>query len=133
MVQDAVEICQFLRRCPIFHDVEIDNLAEIAESMTLESITEGSRIIRQGEGGDKFFLLFEGSVDVVRDDLRVASLARGDVFGEAALVTGEPRNATVVCSSPVKVFSLSKAEFQSTMDKSRTFRDQVLRFLFQRQ
>jgi putative ABC transport system ATP-binding protein len=112
--------------------LELDVLTEIAEAMELEHFPKGSTIIRQGDAGDRFFLIFEGSVDVVRDHKKVARLKDGDFFGEAALVTGEPRNATIICSQPVKLCSLSKDEFQAILNKSSNFRDHVRRILFQR-
>lgn len=132
MVQQAVQICQFLSRCKIFDELELDVLTEIAETMELENFPEGSTIIRQGDQGDKFFLIFEGVVDVLRDDELVATLKEGDFFGEAALVTGEPRNATIVCSHPVSLCSLKKNEFQAILKRSTNFRDHVRRILFQR-
>jgi putative ABC transport system ATP-binding protein len=132
IVQQAVQICQFLNRCEIFDELELDVLTEIAETMEMEHFPKGSTIIRQGDEGDRFFLIFEGSVDVLRDHDKVATLKGGDFFGEAALVTGEPRNATIVCSRPVSVCSLSKDEFQAVLKRSTNFRDHVRRILFQR-
>jgi CRP-like cAMP-binding protein len=69
---------------------------------------------------------------VVRSDHEVARLGRGDFFGEVALISGEPRNATVLATEPIDTFVLGKSDFQSAVDTSAPFRDQLYRVYFTR-
>jgi CRP-like cAMP-binding protein len=62
----------------------------------------------------------------------VARLGRGDFFGEVALISGEPRNATVLATEPIDTFVLGKSDFQSAVDTSAPFRDQLYRVYFTR-
>ena len=90
----------------------------------------GETIIREGESGEEFFLISDGEVDVVRADHEVARLGRGDFFGEVALISGEPRNATVLATEPLDTFVLGKSDFQSAVETSAPFRDQLYRVYF---
>jgi CRP-like cAMP-binding protein len=56
-------------------------------------------------------------------------LGQGDFFGEAALLTGEPRNADVHAKNYVEVYSLDSEEFKNVLRTSLTFKDEVARAL----
>jgi CRP-like cAMP-binding protein len=70
---------------------------------------------------------------VSADGRRLAALGPGDFFGEAALISGAPRNATVVSSSEVLLYVLGKDEFAAALASSESFRQQLLKVFFQRQ
>jgi NADH dehydrogenase len=76
----------------------------------------GEVIFRQGDPGDLFYLITAGEVEVVHERptgeaLVVARLGRGDHFGETALLTGRPRNATIRCLTPVDVLTVCRDDF----------------------
>ncbi|MCW2956625.1 MAG: hypothetical protein JWO69_1494 [Thermoleophilia bacterium] len=73
---------------------------------------ESSSIVQQGEAGDRFYILLEGTVDVERDDARIATLEPGDFFGETALLLDMPRTATVRATSRVLTWSITRSAFQ---------------------
>ena len=101
--------------------------------MTKRHYDAGETIIREGEPGEEFFLISDGEVDVIRADHEVARLGPGDFFGEVALISGEPRNATVVGDrSAVDTYVLGKTDFQSALATSQSFRDQLYRVYFMR-
>jgi CRP-like cAMP-binding protein len=85
----------------------------------------------------KFYLIRSGAVDVLKEDesgrSKLGALQRGEVFGEAALLTGEPRNATVVASETLEAYSLGKGDFQAVVMASPSFEDELRRVLFGRQ
>jgi len=62
----------------------------------------------------------------------VARLGQGDVFGEVALLGGEPRNATIVASEPIDTYVLESADFKSAVERSPSIRDQLYRISFLR-
>ncbi|MEO5961614.1 MAG: cyclic nucleotide-binding domain-containing protein, partial [Opitutaceae bacterium] len=71
----------------------------------------GETIIRQGDAADAFYVLVAGRARVIRTtaegrEIPLNLLRAGDVFGEAALLSNEPRNATVRCSTSVEVLRL---------------------------
>jgi len=110
----------------------------MAHKMGHERYPAGTAIIRQGDAGDKFYLIRRGSVDVVMDQGRpaertVARMSEGDFFGERALLTNEPRNATVVARDDVETYTLDKRHFQEALEASASLKEQLLKAYFQRQ
>ncbi|HXX68070.1 MAG TPA: FAD-dependent oxidoreductase [Polyangiaceae bacterium] len=79
--------------------------------VTQEHFEPGQEIFRQGDVGDRIYIILSGQVEILRDDRHVATLGRGDFFGEAALLTHAKRNATVKCVEPLDVLALPKREF----------------------
>ena len=77
-------------------------------------------------------LISEGEVEVIRAEHEVARLGPGDFFGEVALISGEPRNATVVAVTEVDTYVLGKTDFQTAIATSQSFRDQLYRVYFMR-
>jgi putative ABC transport system ATP-binding protein len=132
VLHDALRICEFLRAVDLFRALTPTQLTNVAEKMTKRQFTSGDTIIREGEQGEEFFLISDGEVDVIRADHEVARLGRGDFFGEVALISGEPRNATVQATEPLDTFVLGKADFQSAIATSAPFRDQLYRVYFSR-
>jgi putative ABC transport system ATP-binding protein len=138
VVTEAVVTCLFLSRVTLFSQLNPDALAKVAEKMTRESFPPQTQIIKQGEPGDKFYLISRGAVDVIiqRDSEEAKTVARlgvGDFFGERALMTDEPRNATVVTREDTGVYSLTKADFKAAMAEHGTLKEQLLKTYFQRQ
>ena len=76
----------------------------------------GDYIFRQGDVGDQFYVIVSGEVEVLRESpdgqvTRVARLGKGEYFGEAALLTGRRRNASVRAAGPVDLMCLGRDEF----------------------
>jgi putative ABC transport system ATP-binding protein len=132
VLHDAMRICEFLKTVDAFQDLTPLELTNVAEKMTKRQFIAGDVIIRQGEEGEEFFLISDGTVEVVREGHDVASLGAGDFFGEGALITGEPRSATVVASEDLATYALGKADFRTAIEASRSFRDQLYRVYFLR-
>ncbi len=133
VLHDALRICEFLRAVDLFRALTPTQLTDVAEKMTKRHFAAGETIIREGETGEEFFLISDGEVDVVRADHEVARLGRGDFFGEVALISGEPRNATVLATEPLDTFVLGKSDFQSAVEsRARRFREQLYRVYFVR-
>ena len=135
-VKLAVLISEFLKKCSLFADQPAAMLAEFAERMKRESFQPGEVIIRQGEIGDKFYIIESGVVDVTDEKDGAAfegvSLTTGDFFGEVALLTGEPRNATVIAREPVQTFTLAKEHFDEARKRSKTLEEQLREVLYRR-
>ncbi|HTU16637.1 MAG TPA: ATP-binding cassette domain-containing protein [Gemmataceae bacterium] len=138
LVQEEIEICEFLKQCDVFAHLTTGMLTNIAEEMKTESHPAGTIIIRQGDVGEKFYLIKSGIVDVIvnqglADEAKVATLGKGQIFGETALLTGEPRNATVIGVREVELYTLDKPRFRSAIAASEPFRKELEKILFQRQ
>lgn len=73
---------------------------------------ERSTIVSQGDEGDRFYIVLEGSVDVVRNEVPIARLGAGEFFGETALLLDTRRTATVAASERTLVWSIARPAFQ---------------------
>ena len=136
-VKESVEICGFLRNSDVFKHLSPTELSNVAEKMSKRQHPAGVEIIRQGDEGDEFYLIGAGTVEVHvsknGSDKHVTDLGTGDFFGEAALISGEPRNSTVVSKEEVLLYILGKDDFKAALESSATFQEQLLNVYFQRQ
>jgi putative peptide zinc metalloprotease protein len=78
----------------------------------------GERIVKQGDPGDTFYVISSGQVDVIENRRKTHRLVAGDYFGEIALLTDEPRTATVRAATPVRVLELERKAFDRVLAKS---------------
>jgi len=136
-VQETSVICEFLKEFPLFADLSPNTLAEIADQMIVHEADRGDRIVRQGDAGDLFYLIRSGSVDVfIEEDgqeKKVAKLLQGQYFGEAALITDEPRNASIIAHEKSVFYALGKEDFRAVLEQSATFEEELRQALFNRQ
>lgn len=101
-----------LRKVPLFSGCSKKELGKIAAIADEIDLREGKVLTRQGGPGREFFVLLEGSVDVVRDDERINTLGVGDFFGEMGLISQKPRNATITATSPVRTLVITETNFK---------------------
>lgn len=135
-VRRTLYICQFIRECEVFRGMSPNDLTDVAQNMEEEHYDSGDVIIRQGEIGDRFYLIKSGRVQVTaKHNGQAQDLARlgsGEFFGETALLRGEPRNATVRALEDVEAFTLSKDEFLTAVRNHKSFEEQMAKTLFSR-
>jgi putative ABC transport system ATP-binding protein len=131
-VQKQLEVCEFLKQCEVFSRLTLSTLADIAEKMRPERHPAGAEVVRRGEPGDKFYLIRQGAVDLVAEGAVMATLGRGQFFGEAALLRGGPAEASAVAREPLAVYALGKDDFLAALAASEPFRRELERILFQR-
>jgi len=93
--------------------------ASLADAMRRLDFTAGEPIVRQGAQGDSLYVVHHGEVGVrVGVDgsvAEVATLRRGEIFGEMSLLTGEPRNATCVARTEVSCYVIERAAFETLL------------------
>ncbi|MFH1726417.1 MAG: cyclic nucleotide-binding domain-containing protein [Elusimicrobiota bacterium] len=93
------------------------------------SFPKGATIFRKGDKGDRLYLLDSGEVEIVRGhrqgDTKIARLGEGDAFGEMALLTGEPRTATVRAMQDVTAWVLDKEHFDRLLVVSPALKSAV--------
>jgi len=106
----------------------------IIASLPTVEVPAGETIVRQGTPADKFFVLLEGTAEVVREEdgrpTSVASLAVGDLFGEVAIMRDEPRSASVRATTDAKLLALDRDTFRDLIAQSMEITpdfDQVIR------
>jgi CRP-like cAMP-binding protein len=78
----------------------------------------GDTVFEQGDTGDALYLITEGEAQVLDRDRELARLAKGAAFGEMALLTGEPRNATVRAASDLSAYRIAHQDFEHLLSHS---------------
>jgi CRP-like cAMP-binding protein len=121
-----------LRQVPLFAGCSKRELSEISSLADELSLPEGTTLITEGKQGHEFFLLLDGEVDVRMKGRKVKSLANGAWFGEMALVSSLPRNATVTALSPVRVLVVHEQAFRRLLRDSPEIQLKVLKTLADR-
>ena len=106
----VVEIA-LLQATPLFGSLSPPTLESLARSLQPLAVTAGAEVVRQGDDGDRFFVIAGGEADVVASGQRVATLTRGDGFGEIALMYGVPRTATVTARTDLQLYALDREAF----------------------
>ena len=106
------QILDALAGLALFSDLGRPQLQAVAHTMSEESFPAGQRILRQGFSGSGFFVILEGEVVVRVDDSDVATLGKGDFFGEISLLLGEPPVADIVAQGPVRALQLAGPELR---------------------
>ena len=103
-------------RVPLFATMDAQEIELLLACLQLERHPAGKRIIRQGDGGDRFYIVRQGHVEVTQRDAAgvtrvVNQLDRGAYFGEVALLHDAPRNATCRATVPTETLALSREDF----------------------
>lgn len=123
---------ELLRRTPLFSSCSQGELAAIAAIADEIDIPTGKAFIREGERGREFFAVIDGTVDVRKKGSTVKIKGGNEFFGEIALISNAPRNATVTAASPVRALVIIGRAFDSLMRLSPQLQLKVLRSLAER-
>jgi len=83
---------------------------QASDNITHEHFETGEAVFEQGDQPDRLYVIRKGEVEVIRDGVKVATLGEGDSFGEMALLTNRPRNATVRAVKPTDTLAISKGD-----------------------
>ena len=120
-VRGALEERERLRALPMFADTGSRQLDLLAVKLQVQSFAPGDVIVKQGDQGDAFYIVREGSLDVLvrkeRSRRRVRTLAAGDFFGEIALLRDVPRTATVQGVEAGSVWRLERQDFRDLLGR----------------
>jgi hypothetical protein len=105
----------FLKKIHLFHGLEEEELAAVADELEEVQYPKGAVIFEQGGKADSFYLIFGGGVRIMRKqnkkDYQLARLVREDYFGEMALVANRPRSATAIAETDASLLVLSRLDF----------------------
>lgn len=121
-----------LRKVSIFKEMPLEEVSRGAELFIEETVECGSFVIRQGDIGDEFFIISSGSALVLfhsshdAPDKVLAKIGAGAFFGELALLTDEPRSASIMADpdgeGPLEVLKMVRSDFQQVFALSATLR-----------
>ena len=115
--QDTAFIVEYLNKIPLFRPLPTPSKERIIDYLNVEKFGPGEVIITQGEPGKKLYILLKGRVEIVKKDNQgnevvLATLGKGECFGEMSLITGDPCSATVRTQTQVSLLSISKEDFE---------------------
>lgn len=116
-----------IKRAPLFAGCskkELEQIAQIADELDFSS---GKTLIKEGSPGREFFVLIDGTAEIRRKGRTIDTAGPGDFFGEMALLTDQPRNASVVTSSNVDALIITGRNFRSLMEGNPLIALKVMR------
>ena len=120
-------IMRMVREVYFMNDLEDEEVELVFSAIKLVGYYDDEIIIKEGAKGNSFYIILEGDVRVVvgkkflRAGKEVARLGPGDFFGETALVSNQPRNATVICDGMVRAVELERSAFESLKSTNDNF------------
>ena len=129
-VEENQRILQTLKGVDFFSKLNMGDLEQLLMSLKRASFPKGHAIIKEGEIGDTFYMISRGKVSVWKkkgffSKDRLATLGPSQFFGEMALVTNDPRGATVIADEDAELFVLYKKEFKQLLLNNPEIEKQV--------
>jgi voltage-gated potassium channel len=103
-------------KVPFFHDVGAAVIADVTRLLRPRDYPAGAVIMRRGERGDCMYFVASGELELRGRRERI-SYGTGDFFGEIALLTGAPRNATIVATQASTLLSLDIVDFRQLVGR----------------
>lgn len=128
---DYSQLAKVLRKVDFFAPMTVGQLDMILPYILLYEFSAGETVCKQGEEGDAFYVIRDGRMGVkVKNGFlslgkEVAELGPGDFFGEMALLTREPRAATVKAKELSRVFALTSANFEYVLQQNPGFAAEI--------
>src|SRR5579859_2695789 len=117
-VDVPAEISELLRHTEVFSSLSTDELRQLSRALKDRRLTRNQILFRQGDAADSMYVIASGrlrisAADRGGHDKVLAFLGAGELVGEMAIMSGEPRSATAVASTDVELLQLGKGEFDA--------------------
>jgi CRP/FNR family transcriptional regulator len=124
----------FLRRVPLFADLNPTELKRVASIVNEQIFQDGEMLAQQGESGDQMYIIVSGEVRILvrkndRPEAEVARRKSGEVVGEMAIISREPRIATMTAAGDVRVLCLDQKSFEGLLRERPDISLAVMRVL----
>ena len=114
-VLDRIFISQYMASSALFKFLPPEVIHLFANRGSVEHVNPQQIIIQQNEIGSDFYLLLRGSVDILKDEQQIQTIAQGGFFGEIALLADTPRTATVRAAEATSVLRIDSEAFWGVM------------------
>jgi CRP-like cAMP-binding protein len=113
-------VVEVLERVPLFEGLPRSDLERIAQLVKPRQLSAGEFLFREGDTGDKFYVVFRGAVEILKerplgDHERLAVHREGGAFGEMALLNDAPRSASVRAAEDTQLLTVSREDFSSLL------------------
>ena len=125
-------LAEALGQVDIFSELSPKELRTVLATAREMKVDEAAAVTSQGEKGGRFYLILEGEVDVLIDGRSQNHLAVGEYFGEMSLLDGEPRSATIVALTPLRLLSLASFNFRPLLREYPSISEKLLATLSRR-
>ena len=112
---DNKQVIALLKNTPIFAKTSEKSLESMIQSAVVKTIAPGQKVVEQGQGGVGFYLILDGTVEVIKKGQKLAELETGNFFGELGVIDGRPRTADVVAITETKCWILSQWAMKSVI------------------
>src|SRR4051794_22172412 len=125
------EVTELLKRVAIFRDLDPEELAQVAEVCREEKFVSGEYIFREGESGNRLYLIVDGEVRISRDvpgsgEEALAVLKAGSIFGEMAVFDRSERSTDAISNGGTRVLTISRSDFEMQLDLNRELAYKIL-------
>jgi CRP-like cAMP-binding protein len=120
------ELVDLLEQVPLLSRCSRRERATVARFMETAELPAGTDLIVEGEAGDALFVIIEGTATIRRNGVEVATVGEGAHFGELAILDGEPRSATVVATTDVRVAVLGIRMFRTLLREIPDLAEQLM-------
>lgn len=112
---NALDQALLLHRIPLFQAMPANTLIPIARLTSLVQLSAGEVLFRAGEFGDALYLVIEGRLAVIQDQITVSDIAENECVGELAVLDWEPRSATVSAIVPSTLLRLGRNDLMDLL------------------
>ncbi|MEZ4525317.1 MAG: DUF4388 domain-containing protein [Desulfobacterales bacterium] len=132
-LQKKNDIAEILRGFSIFRTLDLHNIRELLSFLQLKKFPKNMEIIRKGDPSENLYIVVNGKVAVAdQGGVLIASLGKGEVFGEMSLLSGEPAVATVKVVEPLKALYMPGKDFRRILSRFPSLQMYLARLLSQR-
>ena len=121
-----------LQELDLFSKSSRSELAVIARQLTRLKVKAGRVLVREGGIGNEFMIMVSGMAEVTQSGRSIATIGRGDLIGEMALLQGPGqgrRNATVTAITDAEIYAGSASEFRRILEASPSVAEKVQRLI----
>ncbi|NEQ45031.1 MAG: cyclic nucleotide-binding domain-containing protein [Leptolyngbya sp. SIOISBB] len=130
--EETSEILDEIAHVEMLHNLSPSEVQAIIPLLKPLSVEPGTTLCEEGTPGDAMFIILSGEADIYKGPQLMAQLGTGEMFGEMALLTGEERSASVVASTPMKLYELDKSDFDGMLTRSPHLASGLSRILARR-
>jgi cAMP-dependent protein kinase regulator len=102
----------------MFRSLDPNQVNDLLDAMFSRVVEANEVIIEQGDDGDNFYVIESGSYDIIVNDKNVGSYTNKGQFGELALMYNMPRAATIIATTPGRLWALDRLTFKRIVVKS---------------
>ena len=121
-----------LANTSLFSQCSARELRLIARLAKTRKVPHGTRLLVEGEVGDKMLVLLSGAANVVRGGRKIAALSAGDVIGELGILSRAPRNATVITTADSEIAVIGQRAMNRLLADAPGFARKLLEALADR-